>query len=127
MMNIRAIHDDADYAWAIGQITPYFETEPEPGTPDADRFDVLATLIEAYEARQYLIPAADPVDVIRFAIENLGRSQSELAQVLGSRARASEVLNRKRFLTLDMIRAVSCAWNLPLGSLARPYDLAPAA
>ena len=126
MMDIRAIHNDTDYAWALEQIEPYFISEPVLGTPDADRFDVLATLIEAYEGRRYDIPIADPVDVLHFAIEHLGRSQSDLGNVLGSRSRASEILGRQRFLTLDMIRAISAAWHLPVEALTRPYELARA-
>jgi len=123
MMDIRALHNDDDYAWALNEIEQYFENEPEPGTPEGDRFDVLATLIEAYENKVAAIPKADPIDVLNYAIEDLGRSQSELAQILGSRSRASEVLNRKRYLTLDMIRAISAEWHLPIALLARPYSL----
>jgi len=123
MMDVRALHTDADYTWALEQIEPYFEHEPEPGTPEGDRFDVLATLIEAYEARRYVVPVSDPVDVLHFAIENLGRSQAQLAQILGSRSRASEILGRQRPLTLDMIRAISAAWHLPGEVLMQPYDL----
>lgn len=126
MMDIRAIHDDADHAWALDQIAPYFVAEPEPGSPEGDRFDVLATLIEAYESKRHHIPMADPIEVMHFAIESLGRSQKELADVLGSKSRASEILNRQRPLTLDMIRAISEAWHLPIASLVAPYRLVSA-
>ncbi len=122
-MHVRPIHDEADYAWALREIEQYFEHEPEPGSPDGNRFDVLAILIEAYERKRYDIPTADPVDILAFAIDHLGRSQSELAEILGSRSRASEILRRQRPLTLDMIRAISTAWKLPLEALAQPYDL----
>ena len=123
MMDVRALHTEADYTWALEQIEPYFEPEPEPGTPEGDRFDVLATLIEAYEAKRYVVPVADPVDMLHFAIEHLGRTQAQLAQILGSRSRASEILGRQRPLTLDMIRAISAAWHLPGEALMQPYDL----
>ena len=123
MMDIRALRSDADHAWALEQIAPYFDHEPAPGTPDADRFDILAILIEVYEAKRYALPVADPVDVLHFAIENLGRSQAQLARILGSRSRASEILGRQRPLTLDMIRAISAAWHLPGEALMQPYDL----
>lgn len=123
MMDVRALHTDADYTWALEQIEPYFEHEPEPRTPEGDRFDVLATLIEAYEEKRYVLPVADPVDVLHFAIENLGRSQAQLAHILGSRSRASEILGRQRLLTLDMIRSISAAWRLPVEALMQPYDL----
>lgn len=123
MMDIRALHTDADYTWALEQIEPYFEHEPNPGSPDGDRFDVLATLIEAYEAKRYAVPAADPVDVLHFAIEHLGHSQKDLARILGSRSRASEILGRQRLLTLDMIRAISETWHLPAEALMQPYAI----
>lgn len=124
MMDVRALHTDEDHAWALREIGPYFEREPEPGSPEGDRFEVLAVLIEAYEAKRHAIPQADPIDVLHFAIADLGRSQSDLSRILGSRARASEVLNRRRPLTLAMIRAIASAWHLPLDALAPPYDLA---
>ncbi len=124
MMDVRALHTDADYTWALEQIEPYFEHEPEPGTPEGDRFDVLATLIEAYEAKRHVVPVADPVDVLHFAIEHLGRTQAQLAHILGSRSRASEILGRQRLLTLDMIRSISAAWHLPAEALMQPYDIA---
>ena len=114
MMDVRALRTEADYTWALEQIEPYFEHEPEPGTPEGDRFDVLATLIEAYEAKRYVVPVSDPVDVLHFAIEHLGRTQAQLAEILG----------RQRTLTLDMIRSISAAWHLPAETLMQPYDVA---
>lgn len=122
MMDVRPIRNEADYLWALAQIEPYFVREPEPGSPDGDRFDVLATLVEAYEHRHHALPAADPVDVLRFAIEDLGRSQADLARLIG-RSRASEVLSRRRALTLDQIRLISEAWNLPVAALSGAYAL----
>ena len=123
MMDIRALRTEGDYAWALEQIEPYFDREPEPGTADGDRFDVLGILVEAYEAKRYDLPVADPIDLLGFAIESLGRSQVELAGILGSRSRASEILRRQRALTLEMIRAISAAWHLPAEALMQPYPL----
>lgn len=123
MMDVRALHNDDDYQWALAEVARYFENEPAPGTEDADRFDVLSALLKDYEDRHFSIPDADPIQVLHFAIENMGRSQSELATILGSRARASEILGRKRRLTLDMIREISAAWNLPIETLAGAYEL----
>lgn len=123
MMDVRPLRTDEDHAWALREIEPYFDREPEPGSPEGDRFEVLSVLIEAYEDRHRAVPQADPVDVIRFAIADLGRSQGDLALLLGSRARASEILDRRRPLTLDMIRAIAAAWHLPLDVLAAPYAL----
>jgi HTH-type transcriptional regulator / antitoxin HigA len=81
---------------------------PTPGSPDADRFDVLSALIKEYEDRHIDIPDADPVDVLHFAIESMGKTQAELGHIIG-RSRATEILNRKRRLTLGMIRAATFA------------------
>ena len=123
MMDIRAIHNDADYAWALREIEAYFDATPEPGSAEADRFDVLAAVIKDYEDRNVTIPDADPVDVLRFAIESMGRTQADLAAIVGSRSRASEILNRKRRLTLDMIRHINVAWHLPINTLTGAYQL----
>lgn len=113
MMDIRPIRTDADHEWALAEIEQYFRTEPEPGTPAADRFDVLATLIEAYERAHYPIEAPAPVDVLRFHMEQNGLGQTDLAKVLGSRPRASEVLAGRRDLSLSMIAAIRAAWGIP--------------
>ena len=123
MENIRPLRTEADYDWALGEIEGYFEQEPEPGTPEADRFDVLADLIEAYEARHWPIEPADPVDAILFKMETAGLTQVELGQLLGSQARASDVLKRKRPLTLRMIHRLHAEWQIPAESLIRPYHL----
>lgn len=122
-MDIRPIKTEVDYEWALKEIARYFDREPEPGTADADRFDVLADLIAAYEDRQYPLPHVDPVAVIRHVMEAHG-GQAGLAALLGSRSRASEVLNRKRPLSLDMIRVLQKEWNIPAGLLVAPYELA---
>jgi HTH-type transcriptional regulator/antitoxin HigA len=124
MMDVRALHTEADYAWALEEVERYFDNPPEPGTPDADRFDVLSILIEKYEDSRFDIPAADPIEVLNFAITSMGRSQTDLARIVGSRARASEILNRKRRLTLEMIRAISAEWKLPIETLTGAYELA---
>jgi HTH-type transcriptional regulator/antitoxin HigA len=93
------------------------------GTPAGDRLDVLATLVDAYAERAFPIPAADPVEILHFAVTDMGRSQAELARLLGSRARASEILSRKRALNLAQIRAISEARHLPIALLAAPYRL----
>lgn len=85
--------------------------------------DVLVQLIEAYEAKHHPIEPLDPVSFLRAHMENTGRTQADLARVLGSASRASEILNRKRGLTLDMIRALVAAWNVPGDALLPRYPL----
>jgi HTH-type transcriptional regulator / antitoxin HigA len=124
MMDVRALHTEADYNWALHEVEHYFENQPTPGSPDGDRFDVLATLIKDYEDEHYPIPDADPIDVLHFAIESMGKTQADLARILGSRPRASEILNRKRHLTLEMIRKINEEWHIPVESLTGAYELA---
>lgn len=123
MDNIRAIRNDDDLAWAIAQVSLYFDHEPEPGTPDADRFDVLSTLIEAYEDAHYPVRAPEPIELIKAHMEMFGRTQADLAELFGSRPRASEVLNKRRTLTVDMIRRLHKEWGIPADCLVEPYHL----
>lgn len=123
MRNIRPLHGKNDYRWALREIERYFDKQPVSGSAEADRFDVLAALIKDYEDREEAaIPDADPVDVLQFAIDSMGRTQAELGHLIG-RSRATEVLKRKRRLTLDMIRVISEAWNLPIETLTKEYVL----
>jgi HTH-type transcriptional regulator/antitoxin HigA len=123
MKNIRAIRTEADYDWALAEIERYFLKEPEPGTPAAERFDVLAALIDAYEAKHWPIEPADPIDAIRYKMEVAGLKQADLAELLGSASRASEILNRRRALTTEMVFKISSQWRIPAESLVRPYHL----
>jgi len=125
-MDIRPIHSEEDLTWALSEVAHYFEHQPAPGSPDADRFEVLTALNETYENKYLSVPDTDPIAILDYAIGEMGRSQAELAALLGSRSRASEVLARHRLLTLDMIRKISAAWNLPVELLAAPYELAKA-
>jgi antitoxin component HigA of HigAB toxin-antitoxin module len=95
-------------------------------TAEADRFDVLATLIEAYERVRWPIAEADLVDVIRYRMETHGYTQADLAHVLGSRARASEVMRGKRPLSLSMIRRLAGSWEIPVEALVDPLNRAAA-
>lgn len=122
MMDIRAIHTDADYDWALKEVEQYFDKVPTPGTPEADRFDVLSALIANYELSQFDIPDADPIEVLEFAMESMGRTQAELGHII-TRSRATEILQRERPLTLQMIRIISEAWHIPIAALAAPYEL----
>lgn len=122
-MDIRPIRTEADYDWALAEIEAYFDHEPRKGTPEADRFDVLASLIEAYEDNYWTIKSPDSVEAIQYALELKGERQSYLAQVLGSRSRASEILNRNRSLSLAMIQKISTELMIPAEILIQPYHL----
>ncbi len=124
-MDIRAIRSEADYDWALRAIETYFDDEPKRGTPEAERFDVLAALIEAYEAKRWPIDAPDAVAALEEVMEQRGLTQADLGRVLGSRSRASEVMGRKRPLTLAGMRRIAEAWGVPSDLLVRiPHNQA---
>ncbi len=100
MSDLHPIRTEADYDWALSEVERLMDLEPHLGSPSGDRLEILLLLVSNYEDRCYPIPQADPVTVLQFAIQDMGRSQSELAEILGSRSRASEILSRKRPLTL---------------------------
>jgi HTH-type transcriptional regulator/antitoxin HigA len=121
-MEIRPIRNDGDHAAALAEIEKLWGAAA--GSEAADKLDILATLVERYEDTRW--PAGDdmdPIELLNFAIDELGHTQAELAELLGSRSRASEVLNRKRALTLEMIRTINAAWKLPVELLIKPYEL----
>lgn len=124
MENIRPIRTEADYEWALAEIEPYFLREPAAGTAEADRFDVLFGLVEAYESRHWPIMPPDPVDAIRFKMDIAGLTQSDLAKVVGSRSRASEILARRRTLSMALAAKLHDEWRIPAEILIRPYPLA---
>lgn len=124
MENIRPIRNEADYQWALKEVSLYFENEPALGTAEADRFDVLADLIEAYENRYWPIGDLDPITLIKAHMDNSGRTPDELAELLGSTDIAADVLARKQPLTVPMIQALTTAWHLPADTLVAPYELA---
>jgi HTH-type transcriptional regulator/antitoxin HigA len=127
-MDIRPIRTDEDHRAALAEIEACWGA-PQ-GTEAGDKLDVLVALVESYEARRWPIEHEenfDPVDVLHYAIEELGHTQTELAELLSSRSRASEVLARRRALTVEMIHKISEAWKIPAGLLVRPYNSESAA
>ena len=123
-MNIKPIKSEADYAKALTLIDDLMGAAPD--TSKSEKIEVLVTLVEAYEAEHWTIEAPDPISAIEHVIEARSLRQKDLAALIGSQSRASEVLNRRRPLTLPMIRALSIEWNLPADVLVREYDLANA-
>jgi len=121
-MDIRPIRTDGDHRAALSEIEKLWGAPA--GTPEGDKLDVLATLVETYEDRRWPLSGRrrfDPVDVLRYAVDELGHTQAELAKIIGSRARASEVLARRRPLTLQMIQKITATWKIPADLLVRPY------
>jgi HTH-type transcriptional regulator/antitoxin HigA len=124
MDNIRPIRTEDDYDWALREIARHFDDRPAIGSREADRFDMLAALIEDYENRHYPISAPDPISALQAHMQTADLKQAALAEILGSRSRASEVLSRKRALTLDMVQKINRAWKIPAEILVQPYHLA---
>ena len=120
-MNIQPIRNDDDHRAALAEIERLWGAAE--GSDDADKLDVLTTLVEKYEESRWPIaePDWDPVDVLHHAIDELGHTQAELSELLGSRSRASEILNRQRALTVDMIHRISESWRIPAELLVKPY------
>jgi HTH-type transcriptional regulator/antitoxin HigA len=116
---IRPIRTKADYRRALKEVKRLWHARP--GTPAGDRVDVLVTLIEAYEAKHFPIPAPDPIAAIEFMMEQKGLTRRDLKSAIGSRGRVSEVLTRKRPLTLPMVRALSRLLDIPTDVLVQPY------
>ena len=117
---IRPLHSEAEYEAAVDAIERYFDNEPRKGTPQADRFDLLALVIEDYERRRWPIEPPDPVDAIRYRMETAGYTQADLGRLIGSRQRASDVLSRKRRLTMRMAWRLHRQWGIPAEALIRP-------
>jgi HTH-type transcriptional regulator / antitoxin HigA len=118
---LRPIHTDADYEAALGEVETLFAAAP--GTREADRLEVLATLIEAYESRHHPVLPPDPIDAIVYHMESRGLSRQDLEPFVGSRATVADVLNRRRPLTLAMVRRLHDGLGLPADVLIRPYPL----
>ena len=119
-MNIRPIRTKKDYKVALRDLSAYFDNEPEPGTEEGDRFEILATLVEAYETRHFPIEAPDPIEAIRFRMEQGGLTVKDLVPSIGRPNRVYEVLNGKRSLTVDMIRNLHRNFGIPAESLIGP-------
>lgn len=121
-MDIRPIRTEADHEAALRQIDSLMDATP--GSKDEALLEVLSTLVEAYEEKHFPIEAPDPIEAIKFRMEQRGFEQKDLARLLKSPARASEVLRKKRPLTIEMVRRLHREWQIPLESLVPPYRLA---
>jgi HTH-type transcriptional regulator/antitoxin HigA len=116
-MNIHPIHTESDYKAALRELSAYVDNEPPPGSEDGDRFEILATLVEAYEAKHFPVEAPDPIEAIRFRMEQAGLTVKDLVPYIGRTNRVYEVLNRKRGLTIDMVRNLHRHLGIPAESL----------
>lgn len=116
-MELKPIRTQAEYDEALRAVSAYFDNEPAAGTPEADHFEILVMLIEAYEAKHYPIAPPDPVEAIKFRMEQAGLTAKDLEPMIGRSNRVYEVLARRRPLTLPMIRRLHAGLGIPAESL----------
>lgn len=119
-MDIRPIHNESDHDAALARLQALMDARPD--TREGDEFEILVTLVEAYEAEHFPIDPPDPVDAILFRMDRQGLSRKDLEPYIGHSGRVSEVLNRRRALSLDMIRRLHDALGIPLESLIQPIQ-----
>lgn len=112
------IHNDAQYDAALAEYESFFDNEPAAGSAEADRFQLLGLVLAKYEEERFTdLPEVEPIEVVKFAMQAAGRTQADLADLLGSRSRASELLSGRRSLSLDQLRKLSRVWRIPVGAL----------
>lgn len=119
-MEIRPIRTEEDYKVALREVSAYFNDQPAIGTADGDRFEILLTLIEAYELKHYPIDLPDPVEAIKFRMEQAGLTPKDLVPAIGRINRVYEILNRKRPLTLTMIWKLHQKFGISAECLIQP-------
>jgi len=117
---IRPLRNEREYEAALREIEHYFQDEPKAGTAEADRFDLMALVIEDYERKRWPIDPPDPVDALHWRMETGGFTQADLGRVVGSRQRASDILRRRRGLTMQMAWKLHRAWGIPAEALLQP-------
>jgi HTH-type transcriptional regulator/antitoxin HigA len=118
-MKIKPIRTEQDYEQAMKRLEKIFHAEP--GSKEDDELEILSMLIEKYENEHYPIAPPDPIEAIKFRMEQMNFSQNELAEIIGHKSKASEILNRKRKLSLSMIRKLSEKLQIPSDVLIQPY------
>ena len=122
-MDIRPIKTPEDHTWGLCEIEKGMNSSLQPGTPKGDRLEIIMTLVEAYEKVQHPIAPADPIEAIKFRMEQENLSTADLLPVFGTRGRASEILQQRRRMSLDIMRALNKRLGIPLDVLAREYKL----
>jgi HTH-type transcriptional regulator / antitoxin HigA len=118
-MNIKPIKTEKDHQAALKRLEKIFDAEP--GSPKGDELEILGMLIDKYEKEHHAIEYPDPIEAIKFRMEQLGYTQNDLARVVGLKSRASEILNRKRKLSLEMIRKLHQQLGIPTDVLIQSY------
>ncbi|MDP5199269.1 type II toxin-antitoxin system HigA family antitoxin [Flavobacterium sp. DG2-3] len=120
-MEIKPIKTEKDYDWALERVNALFDAKPN--TDEGDELDILVTLIEKYEKIHYPIPEPDPIEAIKFVMEQRGLTDADLGNLLNSRSRVSEIFKRKRALTIKQIRVLTKELQIPASILIKEYAL----
>ena len=120
-MNIKPVKTKKDYQWALQRIDALMDAKKN--TKEAFELDVLAMLVEAYEERHFVIDDPDPIAAIEHRMEALGMERKDLVPILGSKSRVSEVMNKKRPLTMNMVRNLHNQMGIPAHTLIQDYDI----
>jgi len=120
-MNIQPIKDEKGYELALEKVSKLMNAELD--TPEGDELDILATLIEAYESKFHSIDTPDPIEAIRFRMEQYGLKNRDLEQYIGGSGRVSEIMNQRRVLTITMIRSLHEGLRIPFESLINEYEI----
>jgi HTH-type transcriptional regulator/antitoxin HigA len=118
-MKITPIRNEKDYQKALDRLEEIFEAKR--GTDEGDELEILSILIDQYENEKFPIEMPDPIEAIKFRMEQMGMKQKDLAEVVGFKSRVSEILNKKRKLTLDMIRKLNTTLHIPTEVLVQDY------
>jgi HTH-type transcriptional regulator/antitoxin HigA len=118
-MNINLIKTENDYNQALQRLEVIFDAKK--GTQEGDELELLGILIDQYENEKFPIDLPDPIEAIKFRMEQMGYTQNDLAKIIGLKSRASEILNKKRKLSLEMIRQLHTALNIPTDVLIQTY------
>ncbi len=121
VISISVIKNETSYKAALKRIQEIFYAKK--GTPEEEELEILSILIEEYEDKRFIIPESEPMDIIRFVMDENDLKQSDLIGILGDKTNVSKVLNRKRPLTLEMIRKFSKTFHIPADLLIKEYEL----
>jgi HTH-type transcriptional regulator / antitoxin HigA len=125
MKDLRPIRTESDYEKALAEVERLWGARA--GTPEGDRLDIIATLIDVYETEHYPMDPPDPIEAIKFRMEQQGLTRKDLEEILGSRTRVAEVLNRRRGLSINMIRRLHAQLGIAAEVLIRPTQTRRAA
>lgn len=121
MERIRVLKTDEDHTWALERLEEIFDAPS--GTPEGDESELLALLIEKYEEEHFPIPDPDPIEAIKYMMEQSNMKQAELAKIIGNKGNVSKVLNKKRKLSLEMIRKLHESLKIPYSVLMKEYPI----